>query len=373
MMNVPFLDLKAQHSGIREELQGAFAEVMDKNAFAGGPFVEKFESEFAEFCGRKYAVGVGSGTEALWLILQSLGIAAGDEVITVPNTFIATAEAISLCGATPVFIDVEPVTYTMDPRLLEAAITTRTRAIIPVHLYGQMADCDPILKIAASHGIPVLEDACQAHGAAYFGKKAGSLGVAGAFSFYPGKNLGSFGEAGAIVTDDESIRSRAKIIRDHGQEDKYVHSRIGWNARMDGIQGALLSVKLKHLEKWNDLRRQHAEEYDRRLEGIKELTLPREAGGRQHVRHIYSVGVPARDELMAALKSNGIGSGIHYPIPLHLQGAYRFLGYPEGSFPVCEKAAREALSLPMYPEITSEQIQHVSETIAKFYARRKNM
>lgn len=362
-MNVPFLDLKAQHQSIRAELDAAIREVIDSCAFAGGPFVEKFEKEWAAYCGVKHAVGVGNGTDALWLTLLALGIGAGDEVITVPNTFIATAEAISLCGARPVLVDVDPITFTMDTGLLRKAITPRTRAIIPVHLFGQMADMDPIAEIAKERGIPVVEDACQAHGAEYRAKRAGSMGVAGAFSFYPGKNLGACGEAGAIVTDDSQIAEKATTIRDHGQVKKYVHRLVGWNARMDGVQGAILSVKLRHIDEWNKSRRQHANEYRERLEGMEGIAVPLEASGRLHVYHVFSVQVAKRDALVAELKAKGVNCGIHYPIPIHLQEAYRSLGCEKGRFPVAEKLSAEFISLPMFPELTSEQIEWVGQNL----------
>src|SRR5947209_7801130 len=264
-MQVPFIDLRSHHEPMMGELVDAFRQVTETSAFAGGPFVARFESEFAAFCGTRHALGVGSGTDSLWLSLLALGVGPGDEVITTPNSFMATAEAISLCGARPVFVDVDPVTYTLDPAQLEEAITLRTQAIIPVHLFGQTADMDAILAIARRHGTPVVEDACQAHGAEYKGRKAGSMGVAGCFSFYPGKNLGAFGEAGAITTDESDLRSRVQVLRDHGQAAKYHHSHIGWNARMDGIQAAVLSVKLRRLQKSNAARRAHAQLYDELL------------------------------------------------------------------------------------------------------------
>src|SRR5215813_8307792 len=264
-MKVPFLDLKAHHAPFIEKFDRAIREVIENSAFAGGPFVEKFEEEFATFCGSSYAIGVGNGTDALWLTLLALGIGEGDEVITVPNTFIATAEAITYCKAKPVFIDVEEATFTMDPAQLEKSITARTKAIIPVHLFGQSADMDPILKLARAHDLFVIEDAAQAHGAEYKGRKAGTMGDAGCFSFYPGKNLGAFGEAGAVVTNDPELRKQMQMLRDHGQSQKYYHSLMGWNCRMDGIQGAVLSIKLRHLNEANALRRKHAFQYDRTL------------------------------------------------------------------------------------------------------------
>jgi dTDP-4-amino-4,6-dideoxygalactose transaminase len=362
-MNVPFLDLQAQHRSIRTELEAAIGEVLDSCAFAGGPFVERFEKEWAAFCGVRQAIGVGNGTDALWLILQALGVKAGDEVITVPNTFIATAEAISLCGAQPVFVDVDPVTYTMDPKLLGAAITTRTRAIIPVHLFGQTADMDPILEVARRRSIPVVEDACQAHGAEYKGRKAGSMGVAAAFSFYPGKNLGACGEAGAIVTNDDELARKARIIRDHGQSRKYIHAIVGWNARMDGIQAAVLSVKLRHVQDWNDRRRRNALVYTELLMGVEGAVPPVEAPYGRHVYHVYAVRVPNRDDVLSALKEKGISCAVHYPIPIHLQDAYGGLGLGKGSFPCAESGAGEFLSLPMFPELTRDAISFICESL----------
>jgi len=358
-MQVPFLDLKAHHDSMRGELETAIREVMDSNAFAGGPFVAKFEQDFATFCGAADAIGVGNGTDALWLSLLALGIGAGDEVITVPMTFMATAEAISYSGAKPVFVDIDERTYTLDPDLLERAISPRTKAIIPVHLFGQAADMSAILEIAQRRGLPVIEDACQAHGAEYRGRKAGSLGTAGCFSFYPGKNLGALGEAGAVVTNNEELRNKIQMLRDHGQAKKYHHALIGWNARMDGIQGAALQVKLKHLDRANQARRANARFYDQHLAEVEEVILPREAEYARHVYHLYVVRVQNRDRVLQAMANRGIACGIHYPIPVHLQEAYRFLGHRKGSFPVAERCAEEFLSLPMYPELTTMQLDAV--------------
>ena len=329
---------------------------MDSNAFAGGPFVAKFEQDFSTYCGAANAIGVGNGTDALWLTMLALGIGAGDEVITVPMTFMATAEAISHCGAKPVFVDIDERTYTLDPDLLERAISPRTKAIIPVHLFGQAADMDAILEIARRRGLPVIEDACQAHGAEYRGRKAGSIGTAGCFSFYPGKNLGALGEAGAVVTNNEELRNKIQMLREHGQAKKYQHALIGWNARMDGIQGAALSVKLKHLDRANQARRANARFYDQHLAEFEELILPTEAEYARHVYHLYVVRVQDRDQVLQAMANSGIACGIHYPIPVHLQEAYRFLGHRKGSFPVAERCAEEFLSLPMYPELTTTQM-----------------
>jgi len=365
-MNVPFLNLKIQYESIQDEIQTAINNVIEKTAFAGGPFVAQFEKEFAEFCGSDYAIGVGSGTEALWLPLLASGIGPGDEVITVPSTFIATAEAISFCGATPVFVDVDEQTYNMNPDLLEAAIRPKTRAIIPVHLFGQTVDMDPIMEIARKHNLFVIEDACQAHGGEYKEKRAGSIGDVGAFSFYPGKNLGAYGEAGAVVTNNAELASKMQIFRDHGQAKKYYHGMIGWNARMDGIQGAVLSVKLKHLESWNEARRKNASLYNELLSNVDGLITPRKADYTSHVYHIYALRIQDRDTLIAKLAEKDIYCGIHYPVPVHLQDAYSFLGLGKGSFPIAEKCADEFISLPMFPELTKEQIEYVAQEIKSF-------
>jgi dTDP-4-amino-4,6-dideoxygalactose transaminase len=359
-MKVPFLDLKAHHQPVREQLDAAISAVLDTAAFAGGPFVEAFEKDFAAYCGSRFAIGVGNGTDALWLSLLALGIGPGDEVITVPSTFMATAEAISFCGATPVFVDIDERTYTMDAAQLARNITARTQAIMPVHLFGQMADMQPIVELAARHGLPVIEDACQAHGASQYSRKAGTVGATGCFSFYPGKNLGALGEAGAVITQDAELAQRIRSLRDHGQVRKYCHSYIGWNARMDGIQGAVLSVKLRKLDAHNTLRRSHAQRYDRLLKDLPGVILPSSAPANHHVYHIYALRIPQRDRVLQKLTERGIGCAIHYPVPVHLQEAYQSLGYRRGSFPVAERCAEQFLSLPMYPELTEEQIEFVA-------------
>jgi dTDP-4-amino-4,6-dideoxygalactose transaminase len=365
-MLVPFLNLRAQHDPLRNEIDEAIRAVIESSAFAGGPFVERFEEDFAPFCQCPYAVGVGSGTEALWLSLLALGVGAGDEVITVPNSFMATAEAITFCGATPVFVDVDEQTYTMSDRLLERAITPKTKAIIPVHLFGQMADMDPIMALARRHRLFVIEDACQAHGAEYKGRRAGSIGDAGCFSFYPGKNLGAFGEAGAVVTHDDKLRKKIQMLRDHGQSAKYRHSAIGWNARMDGIQAAVLRLKLASLAQGNAQRRAHAQLYSRHLGRIDQVITPKEADYGSHVYHLYVVRVNNRDGLLRFLTDKGIGCAIHYPVPIHLQEAYQSLGLGPGSFPVAEQCAREFISLPMFPELTPQQVTRVAEEVHAF-------
>jgi dTDP-4-amino-4,6-dideoxygalactose transaminase len=372
-MQVPFLDLKAQHDPLRNEILAAIGEVVDVNAFAGGPFVKKFEDEFAAFCHTKYSVGLGNGTDALWLALLGLGVGAGDEVITVPNTFIATAEAISLCGAKPVFVDIDPKTYTLDPSLLEAAITPHTKAIIPVHLYGQMADMDPIMAIANKRGLFVIEDACQAHGAEYKGRRAGSIGHAGCFSFYPGKNLGAWGEAGAVTTNDRALAEKMMMFRDHGQETKYNHAIIGWNARMDGIQAAVLRIKLRRLDAANAARRAHAARYLEALSDLDGLMVEPPADYGQHVYHLFVVRTAERDRVLQQLAKEGVACGIHYPNPVHLLRAYKELGLGAGSFPITEKYATEILSLPMFPELTATQVERVVDRLEAQLAGLKNL
>jgi dTDP-4-amino-4,6-dideoxygalactose transaminase len=367
-MKVPFLDLKSHHQPLRVEITSAIQEVIDTASFAGGPFVAQFEAEFAAYCGCRYAIGVGSGTEALWLVFLAMGVGPGDDVITVPNTFMATAEAITYCGARPVFVDVDERTYTMDPVGLQEIITERTKAIVPVHLFGLPADMDPILEIAREHGLFVVEDACQAHGAEYQGRKVGTLGDAACFSFYPGKNLGAFGEAGAVVTKSAELQEKIRILRDHGQVRKYHHTMVGWNGRMDGIQAAILRIKLRHLETANELRRSHASHYDQALGGIEEVIAPFQAACVRHVYHIYAIRVRKRDEVMRFLAEKGIGCGVHYPVPIHLQEAYRSLGYERGDFPTAERCAAEFVSLPMFPELTPSQVEMVAQSVKEAVA-----
>jgi dTDP-4-amino-4,6-dideoxygalactose transaminase len=365
-MNVPFLNLKTQYKQIEQEVIPMLTEAMSNAAFIGGPQVTGFETEFAAFCESKYSIGVNSGTDALRFALMAIGIGAGDEVITVPNTFIATTEAISQAGAIPVFVDVLKDTSNMDPSLIEAKISKKTKAIIPVHLYGQTVDMDPILEIAKKHGIVVIEDACQAHGALYKGRKAGSMGIAGCFSFYPGKNLGAFGEAGAVVTQDLEIDKKIRMIRDHGQEQKYYHAMEGYNGRLDAIQAVVLRLKLKRLAAWNESRRQNAQYYNELLSQINGVTIPVEADFSKAVYHLYVIFVDDRDGLQKYLTDKGIGTGLHYPVPLHLQKAYSYMGYKEGAFPVSEDAARKLLSLPMFAELTREEIKYVCDSIKEY-------
>jgi dTDP-4-amino-4,6-dideoxygalactose transaminase len=366
-MNVPFLDLKLQYENLKDAIVPAVVGTMQSTQFILGKAVEDFEKRFAEAHGMKHSIAVGSGTDALHLILWAKGVGPGDEVITVSHTFIATSEAISILGARPVFVDVDPVTYTMDPALLEQAITKKTKAIVPVHLYGQPAPMDRIVEIANRHGIMVVEDACQAHLARWKGKPVGQFGVGAAFSFYPGKNLGAYGEAGGITTNDDDLALAVRQLRDHGQLRKYHHLRWGHNYRMDGIQGAVLGVKLPHLESWTESRRRHAAEYSRRLKGVGDLIVPQEHADARHVYHLYVVQTSSRDKLQAHLTARGVSTGLHYPVPLHLQQAYADLGYRAGAFPVTERVASNGLSLPMYAELTDAQITHVVDSIREFF------
>jgi len=370
-MAVPMLELAPQNASVKDQILQGLSAIIDRSSFVLGENVKGLEAELAEYSGARYAVGMSSGTDALLIALMALDIKHGDEVILPSFTFFATAGVVSRLGATPVFIDIDPETFNITGALVEAAITPRTKAIIPVHLFGQMADMDPILQLARRRGIPVIEDACQAHGALYQGKKAGSLGVAGCFSFYPGKNLGAFGEAGAVVTHDATLSAKLQVLRDHGQARKYFHSDIGWNARMDGIQGAVLRVKLKYLESSNQQRRAHASLYNELLSATEQVITPFTAPDNQHIYHIYAVRVRERDRLLQAMAERGIACAIHYPVPIHLQEAYRSLGYGEGSFPVAERCAREFLSLPMYPELSGQQIRTVVAELKTCLGERK--
>jgi dTDP-4-amino-4,6-dideoxygalactose transaminase len=370
-MQIPFVSLKIEEPSLQTEISSAIDSVIASNAFAGGPFVAEFEREFARYCDSEHSVGVGSGTDALWLALLALGVGRGDEVITVANTFFATAEAISMCGASPVFIDIDERTYNMDPSLIEKAISGRTKAIVPVHLYGQTADMDSILEVARRHGLHVVEDACQAHGATYKGRKAGSMGDAGCFSFYPTKNLGAFGEAGAVVTSDPKLRERIACLRDHGQSQRYHHELVGWNARMDGIQGAVLNAKLKRLDENNNRRREIARQYAELLDGVPGIKLPHVAEFAGHVYHLYVIRAGEnRGKLAQHLSARGIGSMIHYPIPVHMQKAYEELGIQPGALPITEACVGDILSLPMFPELTSDQVRLVAREITSFCSGR---
>ncbi|TKT80266.1 DegT/DnrJ/EryC1/StrS family aminotransferase [Aquamicrobium sp. LC103] len=360
---IPFLDLKAQYASIKDEIDAAVLNVLGSAQYVLGEEVAAFEREFAAYCGTRHAIAVNTGTSALHLSLLAAGVGPGDEVITVPFTFVATASAICYTGARPVFIDIDPVTFTMDPEKLEASITPRTKAVMPVHLYGQTADMAPIMEMAERYGLAVIEDACQAHGAEYKGRRAGGIGVSGCFSFYPGKNLGACGEGGIVVTNDDAHAHMVRMLRDWGQERRYHHTLKGFNYRMDGIQGAILRVKLRHLERWTEARRQHARRYTELLAGSGRVTTPVELPDRRHVYHIYAVRCGDRDALQRELVAEGVQTGLHYPVPIHLQPAHEDLGYRAGDFPVAEAAAREVLSLPIYPEMTQRQVEQVADAV----------
>ena len=415
-MNIPFLDLKTPHQELEEELLNVFRSCLRTASFVGGEHVEGFEKEFAEFCETKYCVAVSSGTDALRFAMIAAGIGSGDEVITVPNTFIATTEAISQKGATPVFVDIDERTYNMDPNKLEdylksrnsqgvsrkgltrnsqlktgnktsrltphtSRLTPQPKAVLPVHLYGQPADMDSILEIADKYRLIVVEDACQAHGALYYSKKdgkwkkAGSMGLAAAFSFYPGKNLGACGEGGAVTTNSEEIAQKIRMLRDHGQAKKYYHEFEGYNGRLDAIQTGILRVKLKHLTEWNKKRRRNATLYSNLLSepvtrnsqpATRNIIIPFEPSWTEAVYHLYIIRTKNRDELQKYLSENGINTGLHYPIPLHLQNAYKRSGVTNGSYPITEKVSNEILSLPMFPNLTGEQVEYVSQKIKAF-------
>lgn len=368
-MNIPFVDLKTQYASIKKEIDTAVSEVISNTAFVGGPFLKAFEEEFASFCGTEHCVGVGNGTDALFVALKALGIAPGDEVITAANSFIATSEAITMAGGKVVFVDVDPDTYNMDVRQVESRITPATRAIIPVHLYGQPADMDPILDLAKKHGLKVVEDAAQAHGGIYKGKNVGALGDVACFSFYPGKNLGAYGDGGALVTDDEDVANKARMFANHGRADKFGHIFEGVNSRLDGIQSAILSVKLKHLNDWSELRRKNAYLYNALLADT-DVTTPVEIDDVRAVYHLYVIRVNTdkRSAFQEHLKSKGVANGIHYPIALPNLKAYEYLGHSGDDFPVSTKVSGQIVSLPMFPELTEEQISYSVDRIKEFFS-----
>jgi dTDP-4-amino-4,6-dideoxygalactose transaminase len=367
-MEVPLVDLKAQYHPLKADILQRIEQILDGMQLTLGPNVHALEVEFATFQEVDYAIGVSDGTTALQMALMACGVGQGDEVITVSQTFIATVEAIVLAGAKPVLVDVDPSTYTMDITQIEDCITDCTRAIIPVHLYGHCADMDPILRIARDRGLWVIEDACQAHGARYRGRRAGSLGHIAAYSFYCSKNLGAYGEAGMLTTDDEELANRVRLMRDHGAPRRYHHELIGMNARLDEIQAAVLRAKLPYLEAWNRRRREHAAHYKALLIGVAGIVPPVAADYAEHVYHQYVVLASQRDELVEHLHQCGIGAGIHYPIPCHLQPALEHLGYDRGDLPVTEQIADRTLSLPMYAELSPQQQEYVVDTIRDFYA-----
>jgi len=366
---IPYVDLKAQYRAIKPEIDAAIAHTLESSQFILGPAVAAFEKEFAQYTGAAAGIGVNSGTSALHLALLAAGIGPGDEVITVPFTFVATVAAIGYSGAKPVFVDIDPASFTMDVTQVEAAITPRTKAIMPVHLYGQPADMDPILEIARRHHLIVIEDAAQAHGAEYKGRRVGSIGDMGCFSFYPGKNLGAYGEGGAVVTSNPAYERTIRMLRDWGSEKKYIHQLKGYNYRMEGIQGAILGVKLRHLEAWTEARRAHAAEYGRLLHDSG-IGVPHTMPYARHVWHVYVVRTQDRPGLLAALQRQEIQSGIHYPIPIHLQPAWAELNHSRGDFPHAEKAADEVLSLPIFPELTADNMQSVASAIQNAGANR---
>ena len=365
---VPYLDLPAQIRSIRPELDAAIRRTLDNCTFCLGPDVAQFEKDFATFCGAQHAWGFNSGTSALHVAMRLFNLGPGDEVITTPYTFIATSWAISYCGARPVYVDIDPATFNLDPKLIERAITPRTKAILPVHLYGHPFDVDAVKEICRKHKLPLVEDAAQAVGAKYKGKTVGALSDAGCFSFYPAKNLGACGEGGALVTNNPALAARAKSLREHGSTQRYHHDEVGYNYRMEGLQGAVLDVKLKHLAKWNAERRRVANRYGELLTDTP-LQLPHEAQYAESAWHLYTVRCTMRDELKKFLDDHGVGNAVHYPIPLHLQKVYAHLGHQPGDFPAAEQAAREVLSLPMFPELTDNQIHRVAKVIKEFFSK----
>jgi dTDP-4-amino-4,6-dideoxygalactose transaminase len=367
-MRVPFVDLRAQHAPIRQELDQAIQGVVDHADFICGEELERFEEEFAAFCGAAHAVGVDSGLSALELILRAYGIGPGDEVILPANTFIATATPVSFVGATPVLVDVDPLTYNIDVERIEAAITSRTRAIMPVHLYGLPAEMDTILQLADKHSLLVIEDACQAHGARYKGRRCGSMGHAAAFSFYPSKNLGGFGDGGMVVTNEADIAEQIRAMRNYGQKRKYRHEFAPYNHRLDTLQAAVLRVKLRYLDEWNEQRRRVAAMYGELLAGSG-IGLPVESPNTTHIYHLYVIRAPERDALLARLQEREIGVGIHYPIPIHLQPFYASGGFRHGQLPVTESLCRDILSLPMFPSMTAQQVRYVAEQLLEFSFR----
>jgi dTDP-4-amino-4,6-dideoxygalactose transaminase len=369
-MKIPFLDLKLQTAGFQNEIRSAMDAVLSDCNFVLGRQVDDFEEAFATYCECDHAIGVATGLDALKLILRAMDIGPGDEVITVSHTFVATALAISAVGATPVLVEVDPITYTLDPESLKKEITSRTKAILPVHLYGQPADMEPILAIARDHGLRVIEDACQAHGARYAGKRAGSLGDAAAFSFYPGKNLGAFGDGGAVTTNDSQLAERVRTLRNYGSAQKYVHEELGENSRLDTLQAVVLSEKLKHLDDANAQRRAVTAQYQKQLAEVGDLILPATRENTQHVFHLYVIQTAHRDELQAYLTEQGIGCLIHYPIPVHRQQAYADLN-PATDLSFSEQLAERILSLPVYPGMTQEQVRYVCTSIADFFDRKR--
>ncbi len=366
-MEIKYLDLKAQYDTLKDEIDPGIQDVLNSSSFVLGPKVGDFECDFSKYCETKFAAGVNSGTSALILAMRALDIGEGDEVITTANTFVATAAAIATVGANAVLVDVDPVSRNINPELIEEVISDDTRAIMPVHLYGRMADMDAIMQLAEQYGLDVIEDAAQAHGARYNGKRAGSIGRIAGFSFYPGKNLGAYGEGGAVVTNDEDLDRRVRMLRDHGSSKKYYHDALGYNARMEGFQGAVLGVKLKHLDRWNDERRRVASRY---YDNLKDLPIglpPLDDATYESVNHLYVIEADDREKLQAHLKEKGVPTLIHYPVPIHMQQGFAFLGYGEDDFPETERLCSRVLSLPTYPELTDEQVDYISDAIKTFF------
>jgi dTDP-4-amino-4,6-dideoxygalactose transaminase len=363
-MRVPLLDLKAQYATIKDEIDAAIRDVVEEQRFVLGSKVDELEERIASYVGAKYAVAVASGTDSLLLSLKALGVGPGDEVVTTSFSFFATAGEIVNAGATPVFVDIDPKTFNIDPNLVERAITERTKAILPVHVFGQCADMDPILRLADKHGLKVVEDAAQAIGATYDGRPAGSIGDCGCVSFFPSKNLGAYGDGGIVVTSDPEPADAVRMLRVHGCRKKYEHETIGVNSRLDALQAAVLLAKLPHLDKWNEQRRRNAAYYDDKLAGLEGVQTPFIAPGNLSVYHVYTVRVPNRDKVIERLNNDGIGTAVHYPLPLPYQQCFEYLGYSEGDLPNCEKAAKEVLSIPIYPELTQEQMDEVVNSLA---------
>jgi dTDP-4-amino-4,6-dideoxygalactose transaminase len=368
-MNVPLLDLRAQFQAIRGEVMAAVERVFESQHFILGPEVEAFERSAAEYCHVKHAIGCGSGSDALLLALMALGVGPGDEVVTVSFTFFATASSITRLGARPVFVDISPDDFNIDPDLIERAITPRSKAILPVHIFGQCAEMDAIREVAERHNLPVIEDAAQAIGADYHKQRAGAMGAVGCFSFFPSKNLGGAGEGGLMITDDDHLADKLRLLRVHGMSPKYYHQIVGINSRLDALQAAVLGVKLNYLDKWSDARRRNAEHYGRLFAeaGVEEVATPPVRPNRRHIFNQYTIRCSRRDDLMDFLKRWGVGAEIYYPVPLHLQECFTYLGYKPGDLPVTERASRECLSLPIYPELTEEMRRYVVEKIAEFY------
>jgi len=364
-MSVPLLDLKAQYATIKDEIDAAIRDVVEEQRFVLGSKVEELEEGIAGYVGTKYGVGVASGSDSLLLSLKALGVGPGDEVITTSFSFFATAGEIVNAGATPVFVDIDPKTFNIDPNLVEPAITERTKAILPVHVFGQCADMDPILRLAEKHGLKVVEDAAQAIGATYNGRPAGSMGDCGCISFFPSKNLGAYGDGGIVVTSDPDLADAVRMLRVHGSRKKYEHETIGVNSRLDALQAAVLLAKLPHLDEWNEKRRRNAEYYDENLAGLDGVRTPYIAPGNVSVYHVYTVRVPNRDKVMERLNNDGIGTAVHYPLPLPYQRCFDYLGYSEGDLPNCEQASKDVLSIPIYPELTEEQMDEVVRGVAE--------